>query len=503
MKRLLTTLLIALAIAASITVAAPAGANDGPAIEPAFVDEIIFPGQSIDIDKSVYTPAIPPDPEIYFLVDTTGSMGGVISEVQTEIGLIIAAILLEQPTAEFGLGQYKDFPFDPFAYQHMVSIGGDVPGAVAGLLAGGGADGPEGQFYALDQIAKNNTAGFSGDDGSTPIIVWVGDAPAHEPVCAAISGLAYDIDEASVTADLVAAGYTVVALSTSTGYADGLDDDPTLLGGDYLSACGAEGGAPGQATRITDATGGTALADVGPGDVTQAILDALSAVQIEVSMTSDCAYPIDTDFLPVSVVTESGEVVNFTETISVASDAPGGVYECQDWALIDGEPMVDEAGAIIYETKTILVPENFVTGGGHVTIGKGKYKTDILTHGGNAGYMADGSLVGHWNFNMTVFDPTVRVQTTEITGLQFSNTGLDPAPPDADADTAVMTADARVRVGNAGWWDDCTLEATFVDGGEPQEDAITITVDCPSYSWGIYGFEVTGGNIQMHDGTKG
>jgi hypothetical protein len=171
--------------------------------------------------------------------------------------------------------------------------------------------------------------------------------------------------------------------------------------------------------------------------------------------------------------------------------------------------MVDEAGAIIYETKTILVPENFVTGGGHVTLGKGKDKRDILTHGGNAGYMADGSLVGHWNFNITAFEgagfgfDTVRAQTTEIIGLQFSDTGLDPAPPYADADTAVMTADARVRVDNGEWMDDCSLTAIFVDGGEPQEDAITISVDCPSVGWVVYGFEVTGGNIQIHDGTKG
>jgi len=500
MKRLLTTILITLAIAASISVAAPAGANDGPAIKPAFVDEIIFPGQSIEIDKLVYTPAIPPDPEIYFLVDTTGSMGGVISEVQDEIADIISDVLAVQPTAEFGLGQYKDFPFDPFAYQHMVSIGGDVPGAVAGLLAGGGADGPEGQFYALDQIAKNNTAGFSGTDGSTPIIVWVGDAPAHEPVCAAISGLAYDIDEASVTADLVAAGYTVVALSTSTGYADGLDDDPTLFGGDYLSACGAEGGAPGQATRITDATGGTALADVGPGDVTQAILDALSAVQIEVSMTSDCEYPIVTSFDPAYVGIESGEVVEFLETISVASNAPGGVYECLDWALIDGEPMVDEAGAIIYETKTILVPENYVTGGGNITNGeKGKDRANILTFGGNAGYMADGSLVGHWNW--TLHEDGVKIQTTQITALQFRDDGFDPAPPEADADTAIVVATARVDSGD-GWEDGCIVVAGFQDRGEPQED-VTAIIDltCPS---GVYydPLFLNGGNIQIHDGTK-
>jgi hypothetical protein len=90
----------------------------------------------------------------------------------------------------------------------------------------------------------------------------------------------------------------------------------------------------------------------------------------------------------------------------------------------------------------------------------------------------------------------------EITGLQFTDTGLDPAPPDADADTAVMTADARVRVGNTGWEDGCSLTAIFVDGGEPQEDAVSIMAFCPGSGWGIVGFEVTGGNIQIHDGTK-
>ena len=168
---------------------------------------------------------------------------------------------------------------------------------------------------------------------------------------------------------------------------------------DYTAFCDV-GGTAGQATRITAATGGTALADVGPGDVTDAILDALSAVEIEVAMTSDCEYPIVTDFDPAYLATESGEVVEFLETISVASNAPGGVYECQDWALIDGEPMVDDTGAVIYESKTILVPENYVTGGGQVTTGKGKNKVQVLIHGGNAGYLADGSLVGHWNFQL-------------------------------------------------------------------------------------------------------
>ena len=58
----------------------------------------------------------------------------------------------------------------------------------------GGGDGPEGQFYALYQIAKTLTR----DPDKAKIVVWFGDAPCHDPVYAAISGLSVDISEASV-----------------------------------------------------------------------------------------------------------------------------------------------------------------------------------------------------------------------------------------------------------------------------------------------------------------
>jgi hypothetical protein len=52
----------------------------------------------------------------------------------------------------------------------------------------------------------------------------------------------------------------------------------------------------------------------------------------------------------------SGSDALFVETISVAAGAAGGTYSCKDWALINGEPMKDAAGAIVYENKTIHVP---------------------------------------------------------------------------------------------------------------------------------------------------
>jgi hypothetical protein len=43
------------------------------------------------VSKTVHTPTIPPTPDIVFLSDTTGSMGGVIAGVQaniTSVGLV-------------------------------------------------------------------------------------------------------------------------------------------------------------------------------------------------------------------------------------------------------------------------------------------------------------------------------------------------------------------------------------------------------------------------------
>jgi hypothetical protein len=490
------TLILALVVGAALAV--PAVASAEPGLSPASVEAVIFPGQSFEVEKTVTTPEVPPEPEIYFLVDTTGSMGSVIASAKANINSIISDILAEAPAAEFGLGQYKDFPRDAFAFQHMVSIGGDVATAVGTLSAGGGYDGSEGQFFALDRIANTGVAGFTA--GGSDIVVWIGDAPAHDPVCAAITSLGYDITEASVTTDLQAAGLTVVALSTTTGYAAGLNDNPTSSAGDYSAACGTPGGTAGQADRITAATGGDSLTNVAPENVAQAILDAIGAVSVEVSMTSNCEAPISTSFDPSTRTVVSGDDAVFTETISVAADAEGGTYECADWALIDGSPLRDAEGNIIYETKTIEVPDGFVTGGGNIVDGRGKNRTNLLTFGGNAGFLRDGTIVGHYSFNF--HEDGVKFVTTEITALEFSDSGGDPAPPEADSDTATFTATAKGDLGD-GWVDGCTLEVTLRDGGEPQDDAVVhFSASCPDWD-GVGWADLTGGNIQVHDGYKG
>jgi hypothetical protein len=126
-----------------------------------------------------------------------------------------------------------------------------------------------------------------------------------------------------------------------------------VTGGDGLDATG-------QATAITNATGGVLLPLATPGQVTNAIISGLTNLPVTVSMTSDCAAAtagaITTTFLPAMQTVVSGNSAFFDEAIHVSPLATqGATYSCRDWALLNGMPMTDASGNIIYETKTITV----------------------------------------------------------------------------------------------------------------------------------------------------
>jgi hypothetical protein len=502
------------------------GCPDGP-ISPASVEATLLPGQSIEIEKCVEIPAFPPVLDVYFLADTTGSMGGVLAAVQADAATILGTIDGGSADAQFGAGDYKDFPFDAYAFSSGAAIGtddgvggaADASDAIAAWSASGGADGPEGQLFALNQIATDPAIGFRAT--ASKVVVWFGDAPGHDPVCSAISGEAADITEATVTADLVAAGIKVVAISTLTGYPAGLDDDPTLGGGNYVGACGFEGGLAGQATRIAAATGGVHLSGVGTGDIVDAILAGIGSVTVEVEMASTCTDPITTTFEPASQDVAGGGIAIFTETISVAEDAPGGFHECRDYVLIDGAVLTDTTGAPITEFKRILVADGKVTGIGQITEGPNGKSQLKASFGGNVAYNADGSLSGHWNAQLHNVAGTANdgghFSSTEITSLQLENDGgAGPAPPDANGNVAFFTA-----LGKYNGVADHVLFFCVIDRGEPgSSDLVRIAIFAPGgglvydsasdFPPGEAGTPlcpnptlVDKGNVQIHNGVRG
>jgi hypothetical protein len=87
-------------------------------------------------------------------------------------------------------------------------------------------------------------------------VIWFGDAPGHDPLCSNLAGWGDShsfVSESTVTADLVGQGIHVIAASALSG--PGLDADPNVGSNQYGGICGPSLGAPGQALRITTATG--------------------------------------------------------------------------------------------------------------------------------------------------------------------------------------------------------------------------------------------------------
>jgi len=210
--------------------------------------------------------------DVYFLADTTSSMGPFLSAVQTGANNIVSALAGMGIDMIFGVGNYKDFASgDPFCFQHQVSptnVAATVTTAINAWTPTGGNDRPEGQLFALDSLAVPPGGAIGWRPGSKRIIVWFGDAPGHDPICAAVSG-APPITEASATAKLVAEGITVLAISTAN---PGLNDDPKSNATDYVPKCGAPGGLAGQANRIAGATGGTAVNVLNAGNIVNTII---------------------------------------------------------------------------------------------------------------------------------------------------------------------------------------------------------------------------------------
>jgi len=137
--------------------------------------------------------------DVYFLVDTTGSMSGAINNVRSSLstaGGIIEQVRAEIPNVWFGIGEYRDYG-DAFIYRNQQDITDSVSDAQAGanrLSASGGGDYAEGGIPAMWAVATGMgvpgaptrtdcPAGTFGypcwREGAVPILVMVADAPYH------------------------------------------------------------------------------------------------------------------------------------------------------------------------------------------------------------------------------------------------------------------------------------------------------------------------------------
>jgi uncharacterized repeat protein (TIGR01451 family) len=331
----------ALALAVGLGVAAAA-----PGVDPLSVTATLNPGDHITVTKTVHTLAIPPKPDIYLLSDSTGSMGLAIANVQANASTIASIVNGSTTGAMFGAGDYKDFQrpqLDPYVFQNGASIGTAAAAGTAiaawTALAGSGHDGPEGQLFALHQLATDPSIGFRPD--STRVVVWFGDAPGHDPVCTGFTGLASNLTTGSVAAELAAAQIRVIAVSLNTGgYPNGLNDNQ-LFGGfeaDYDAVCGPPGSVSGEATTIVNATGGQLFTVNDPNQVSNAIIAGLQNLPVTVTPTATCDAGLTATYDAPSKTATSGDDVTFVETLTVdPANAGGATLHCTVDFLQNGQ----------------------------------------------------------------------------------------------------------------------------------------------------------------------
>ncbi len=284
------------------------------------------------ITVTVPKSSAPPKADVYLLADTTGSMGSVLASVAAGASAILNNPALAGFDVAWGVGNYRDFPVDggihnSYAFAHQVSPTTALPtadAAISSWSSGEGSDGPEGQLYALHQIATDPAIGWRPD--SKRILVWFGDAPGHDPIPAAFSGLGADITEAGATADLTGADITVVAVSTTTGFANALDDDPTSGAFDYP----APGGAAGQATRITAATGGSHTTGVNPGTIVTTLATFIAAAVTSIGSVSLVPTGAAAAFIESITPASYGPLPGDTEHVLTFEVTFVGVKDCRD-----------------------------------------------------------------------------------------------------------------------------------------------------------------------------
>lgn len=264
--------------------------------------------------------------DVFFLCDSTGSMGGTINTVKSNVSTIIAGVAAAGATdVAYGAGEYRDVG-DTFVYRKNVSPTTDaatVQTAVNAWSASGGGDTPEANLYALEQVATNG--GFR--DGSEKLLLWFGDSPGHDPDNGST--------EISATAALTAADIAVYAMNVGWG---GLDQ--------Y-----------GQATRIANATHGQYFSTVDTSDLVTAIINAIGTAV-------DTYHTVALQLVgaPAGVSVDLGPAFNgsfdrsieriFNFDVTFTGVAPG-TYNFLINALVDGSIVGRE-----YDTITVTaVPE--------------------------------------------------------------------------------------------------------------------------------------------------
>jgi hypothetical protein len=157
--------------------------------------------QAKPLDFSTTIPSL----DVFFLMDTTGSMSGEISNLKSSLtSTVIPGIQTAVANSEFGVGYHDDFPVDSYGggadqpfklLQPITGTIASVNSAVSSLALSDGVDEPEAGIEAIYQAATgeglsgpggtsvaanhNGIGGVAFRTGTMPVIVPISDADSH------------------------------------------------------------------------------------------------------------------------------------------------------------------------------------------------------------------------------------------------------------------------------------------------------------------------------------
>ena len=137
-------------------------------------------GHAAGPPAQVAAPAATQRVEVVFVLDTTGSMGGLIHAAKEKIWSIASTLAQAQQTPEISIGlvAYRDRG-DRYVTE-VVDLSRDLDSLYSKLMdfqADGGGDGPEAVNEALQAAVERMS--WSQDTGTYKVVFLVGDAPPH------------------------------------------------------------------------------------------------------------------------------------------------------------------------------------------------------------------------------------------------------------------------------------------------------------------------------------
>jgi len=255
-------------LSAFAAVAVTAMAVQAQSISPDEVVATIAIGETLSINKTITLGDRATTVDVFFLIDDTGSMGGIINQAKAGASAIMAALGTDA-NYQFGVASYDGDPREGVlpntAYnlrQGLTTNQALVQTGINSIFAGGGGDGPEAGFYALSRAA----AEVAWRPDAQRIIVWMGDAPSHEVT----------VNEAAVITALNDAGITVVAFNDDRFY--GLNAPGSGFGVSWTA---------GQADRVVAAVGGSVRGGLGTltgDDFVNTVRDEISAATTTIDL---------------------------------------------------------------------------------------------------------------------------------------------------------------------------------------------------------------------------